>query len=83
MLWMPVAGAILCGLALPLGFSKWDPARFSEKLDILIDSESISRFRQVWWTHVGLYAGMVMGLAAMLLRAAKAKKNPPAAKPSR
>jgi hypothetical protein len=80
---MPVAGAILCGVALPLGFSGFDPARFSEKLDILIDAERISRFRQVWWTHVGLYAGMVMGLAALLLRAAKERKTPPAVKPSR
>jgi hypothetical protein len=76
MLWMPVTGAILCGIALPLGFSGFDPARFSGKLDILLDTERISRFRQVWWTHVGLYAGMVIGLAAMILRAVKERKKP-------
>lgn len=75
MLWMPVTGAILCGIALPLGFSRFDPAQFSAQLDTLLDAERISRFRQVWWTHIGLYAGMVLGLAAMLLRAAKERKN--------
>lgn len=76
LLWMPVAGAILGGIALPLGFSKFDPARFSGQLDTLLSAGRISRFRQVWWTHVGLYAGMVVGLAAMILRAAKERKNP-------
>jgi hypothetical protein len=75
MLWMPITGAILCGIALPLGFSKFDPARFSAQLDTLLDAGKISRFRQVWWTHLGLYAGMVIGLTAMLLRAAKERKN--------
>jgi hypothetical protein len=83
MLWMPVTGAIFCGIALPLGFSKFDPARFSVQLDTLLDAERISRFRQVWWTHIGLYAGMVIGLTAMLLRAAKERKNWAAVNPSR
>ena len=75
MLWMPVAGAILCGIALPLGFSKFDPARFSAQLDSALDAGRIRCFRQVWWTHIGLYAGMVVGLTAMLLLAAKERKN--------
>jgi len=75
MLWMPVAGAILCGMALPLAFSNFDPARFSAQLDTLLDAEKIRRFRQVWWCHIGLYAGMVMGLATMICRAAKERKN--------
>jgi len=70
-------------IALPLGFSKFDPARFSAQLDILLDAGRISRFRQVWWTHIGLYAGMVIGLTAMLLRAAKERKNPAAVNESR
>jgi hypothetical protein len=81
LLWMPVAGAIFGGIALPLGFSKFDPARFSAQLDTLLSAERISRFRQVWWTHIGLYTGMVIGLTAMILRAAKERKNP-ARKPS-
>lgn len=81
LLWVPVAGAILGGIVLPLGFSKFDPMRFSGQLDTLLSAERISRFRQVWWTHVGLYAGMVVGLTAMILRAAKERKNPAAVNP--
>jgi hypothetical protein len=75
MLWMPVTGAILCGIAMPLGFSKFDSAGFSARLDTLIDAGKISRFRQVWWIHLGLYVGMAIGLTAMLLRATKQRKN--------
>jgi hypothetical protein len=77
LLWMPVAGAMLGGIALPLGFSKFDPAQFSTQLGTLLNAGEISRFQQVWWTHIGLYAGMVIGLTAMILRAAKERKNPP------
>jgi hypothetical protein len=81
LLWMPVTGAILGGIALPLVFSKFDPARFSVQLYPLLSPESIGRFRQVWWTHVGLYAGMIIGLAAMIIRAAKERKNPDVVNP--
>jgi hypothetical protein len=76
LLWMPVAGAILCGIALPLAFSKFDPARFSSQLPGLLDTGGISRFLQVWWTHVGLYTGMVIGLTAMIRRSIKDRKHP-------
>jgi hypothetical protein len=66
LLWMPVTGAILCGVALPLAFSQFDLAKFSVQLSTLLDAEGISRFRKVWWIHLGLYAGMIVGLAAML-----------------
>jgi hypothetical protein len=75
MLWMPVAGAILCGIILPMGGYTFDPARFSSQLDALLNTERISRFRQVWWTHIGLYAGMVIGLTAMIFRAVKGRKG--------
>ena len=75
LLWMPVTGAIACGVAFPLAFSKFDPARFSTQLETLLDAGKISRFRQVWWTHLGLYAGLVIGLTAMLFRAAKERRK--------
>ncbi len=75
MLWMPVTGAILCGIGLPLGLSKFDPAGFSAQLDTLLDTGKLSRFRQVWWTHLGLYLGTVIGVAIMLIRAVKEGKN--------
>ncbi len=39
LLWMPVTGAIFCGVALPLAFSQFDPAKFSDQLNTLLDAE--------------------------------------------
>jgi hypothetical protein len=75
MLWMPITGAVLCGIAIPLTFSKFDPAHFSAQLNGLLDAGKLNRFREVWWTHIGLYFGMIIGLAAMLLRATKERKT--------
>jgi len=75
MLWMPITGAIFCGVIIPLLFSKFDPEHFSDQLNGLLDAGKLDRFRQVWWTHVGLYAGMIIGLAAMLVRAAGERKT--------
>lgn len=74
LLWMPIAGAVLCGIAIPLVFSKFDPAHFSAQLKDVLDAGKLNRFRQVWWTHVGLYAGMIIGLVVMLFRAFKERK---------
>lgn len=72
---MPITGAILCGIAIPLALSQFDPAHFSTQLSGLLDGGKLNRFRQVWWTHVGLYVGMIIGLVAMLLRVTKERKT--------
>lgn len=74
-LWMPITSAVICGIALPLAFSQFDPAHFSTELSSLLDGGKLNRFRQVWWTHVGLYVGMTIGLVAMILRATKERKT--------
>ena len=75
LLWMPVAGAVLCGILLPMALSPFDPAKFASQLAAILDAARISRFRQVWWTHVGLYAGMIIGLMAMIYCASKGRVN--------
>lgn len=67
-LWMPVAGAVLLGLALPVIAGGFDPLGLSASLNSLLDANQIVRFRSVWWIHTGLYAGLVLGLAAMMFR---------------
>ena len=67
-LWMPVVGAVLLGLALPIMVGEFDPFRLSAHLDSLLNADQIIRFRKVWWIHTGLYAGLVVGLAAMIIR---------------
>jgi hypothetical protein len=77
MLWMPVAGAIVCAFLFPLSFSHFDPARLTPQLEGLVSAGRISRFREVWWIHVGVYAGMILGLAALIRRALKARSAAP------
>jgi hypothetical protein len=67
-LWMPLLGAVLTGLALPRIAGHFDPLGFSASLNSLLDAGQLARFRHVWWTHTGLYAGTLVGLAAMILR---------------
>ncbi|MGA2175286.1 MAG: hypothetical protein ABSH38_09925 [Verrucomicrobiota bacterium] len=67
-LWMPLTGAVLMGVALPRIAGRFDPLGFSADLNSLLNADQLARFRQVWWTHTGLYAGTIIGLAAMILR---------------
>jgi hypothetical protein len=67
-LWMPVAGAAFLGVALPMVASRFDPLGLSARLRDLLDAEQIGHFKRVWWIHTGLYTGLVLGLAAMLIR---------------
>jgi hypothetical protein len=67
-LWMPVAGAVLLGLLLPIVADGLDPLGLSAHLGSLLSADQIGRFRRVWWIHMGLYAGLIIGLAAMSLR---------------
>ena len=67
-LWMPVAGAVLLGVALPIIAGRFDPLGLSAQLDSLLDADQLLRFRRVWWIHTGLYAGLAIGLAALLNR---------------
>jgi hypothetical protein len=67
-LWLPVVGAVLVGLVLPLLASGSDPIGLSARLDTLLNADQIAQFRRVWWIHTGLYAGLAIGLAAMIIR---------------
>ena len=67
-LWMPAVGAVFMGLALPLIARGFDPMGLSARLDSLLDAEQIARFRKVWWIHTGLYAGLALGLAVIIVR---------------
>src|SRR5580658_2209664 len=67
-LWMPAAGAVLMGLALPVIAGGFDPMGLSTSLDSLLDADQIARFKKVWWIHTGLYAGLAVGLAGMIIR---------------
>lgn len=67
-LWIPVLGAVLLGLALPIIASQFDPLGLSVSLNSLLDADQILRFRRVWWIHTGIYAGLAVGLVGMIFR---------------
>jgi Mn2+/Fe2+ NRAMP family transporter len=69
-LWIPVIGAIFGGVVVPLIFSKFDPGRFTSHLDFL-GQLRIDRFKRVWWTHTGLYAGLLCGLVSLIFHVRK------------
>jgi hypothetical protein len=70
-LWIPLAGAMLGGLWVPVLFSRLDPLRFAAQLDKVLGPVQINRFREVWWIHIGLYAGLIVGLATMIRKLRK------------
>jgi hypothetical protein len=58
----PLAGAACCGLLFPWCFAGLDPLGFKEQLKMLILPAECSRFVTVWWIHLGIYAGFMIGL---------------------
>lgn len=72
-LWMPLASAVACAFLFPIVAGKLDPLRFAENLTPLLSPLQITRFRLVWWIHTGLYAGMIIGLGAMIIRRRRAQ----------
>lgn len=61
-LWRPIVLAVITAFVLVLGFRQHDPFDFSGQLDCVIKSEQIHRFLLVWWIHVGLYLGLLLGI---------------------
>jgi hypothetical protein len=74
-LWIPVLSAVIGAGIFPLIFSSFDPARFDSQLNGLLENAQKSKFREVWWIHVGLYAGFAAGLAVMIKKISKTRKR--------
>jgi hypothetical protein len=74
-LWMPLAGAVLAGLTLPLAAGAFDPFHLAAKLESFLNGNQIRRFLRVWWIYTGLYAGLTLGLAAMIARTRRDRRR--------
>jgi hypothetical protein len=58
----PLALAIATGILLPLLLGSWDPLGFRPVLTRAISVEGVRNFLRVWWIHVGVYLGTLLGL---------------------
>lgn len=71
----PLTVAIFCSVALPLFFSSLDPLDYAGALQGLLVSSQVKRFLIVWWTHSGLYIGLVAGLTWAIAEARRKQKQ--------
>ncbi len=61
MIWKPVIGAIFFGFMIPIFFHAYDPLDVYSSLSELIAESRIQRFLFVWWIHIGIYLGVIIG----------------------
>jgi hypothetical protein len=61
MLWRPFLAAIFLATVFLVTLSGLDPLELSSELDSLVTRREMIRFLWVWWIHLGLYAGFLVG----------------------
>ena len=67
LIWVPFAMAGLFALFMPLAFGHKDPLHLGTGLFFVMDREAIVPFLAVWWTHLGSYIGLVLGLLTAIV----------------
>jgi hypothetical protein len=67
LLWMPLACGFAGALLLPLAAGHSDPAEVALKLDGAVSAAHVPPFLRVWWTHTGLYAGLLAGVVWLIV----------------
>jgi hypothetical protein len=74
-LWRPVALAATTALVMALFFHRLDPFGFSAQLEGILRSRQIQRFLAVWWTHSGLYLGLLVSIVWIIVDIARLRKR--------
>ncbi len=59
--WRPFLLAMVLASVFFVSLSGIDPLQFGSRLDSLVSSEELVRFLWVWWIHLGLYTGFLIG----------------------
>jgi hypothetical protein len=59
---------------LPLLLSGFDPLGFGGELAPLVEPSQITRFIRVWWIHLGLYLGLLTGVAWIVADVARKRR---------
>ncbi len=65
-IWIPFVLAGTLAVLAPLVLGHADPLGFHAQLIDLISAERIASFLTVWWTHMGAYLGLIMGLCTVI-----------------
>jgi hypothetical protein len=78
LIWIPVVGAIVGAVVLPLIAGKSDPANLKAKLPTDLSAAQSASFLRVWWIHTGVYAGLLIGLVLLIVIVVKRRKIEPA-----
>lgn len=65
--WIPLVVAVVLSVAAPAVFGHFDPLRFAQRLNALVPPCRFSAFLMVWWTHIGAYSGLCLGLIVAML----------------
>ena len=60
--WRPFVIAVTFAVLLPLMFGKLDPLGFEAKLNPPLKASQVSGFVRVWWIHLGVYVGLMIGV---------------------
>lgn len=64
---LPVVCAVIAGVTATACLGGLDPANLSAQVSGLVGADQMARFLRVWWIHTGLYAGLALGLAGMVV----------------
>ena len=60
--WKPLAVAVLLGTLFPLFFGDHDLTGLRQTLEIILNKDRVDSVITVWWIHLGLYTGFLVGL---------------------
>jgi hypothetical protein len=77
LLWMPVICAVAGSVLLPLAAGHFYPAGLDLKLEGAPLIWPFWRFRLVWWIHMGLYAGLLIGLLWLIVVVVRRRRAGP------
>jgi hypothetical protein len=67
-LWVPVACAFAAGALMAALAPHTDPLGYSRQLSGALDARQLRLFQIVWWTHTGLYLGLILGVVELIRR---------------
>ncbi|HUT34268.1 MAG TPA: hypothetical protein VNE39_12355 [Planctomycetota bacterium] len=74
LMWRPFALAAGFAALLPLLLSGFDPLGLGEGLGDLVGPHQVRRFLSVWWTHLGLYLGLLAGVVWIAVDVARKRR---------